>query len=132
MSLRIKLFQSRNHKVNGRWYGRAVSTEEVHTRELARRICANTTLTEADMYAAIKALVEEMRLVLQSGNTVVLDEFGRFHLAISSEMVDNPADYDVRRHVRRLFCTFTPSATRSPIDRHLQRYLVDETELRTT
>ena len=51
MSLRIKLFQSRNHKVNGRWYGRAVSTEEVHTRELARRICANTTLTEADLWS---------------------------------------------------------------------------------
>ena len=78
MAIRIKLFQKKdtNKNIDGKWYGRVVKRDEVHTKELARSISHNTTLTEADVQAAIIALVEEMKLRLQGGDTVVLDGFG--------------------------------------------------------
>lgn len=131
MAIRIKLFQKKdtNKNIDGKWYGRVVKRDEVHTKELARSISHNTTLTEADVQAAIIALVEEMKLRLQGGDTVVLDGFGRFRLSVHSEMVSNRDDYNLKKHVTRIFCKFVPAATRNPFDRHLERPFVDGTEL---
>ena len=86
-------------------------------------------LTEADVHATIIALVKEMKDRLQDGNTVVLDGFGRFHLTIQSEMVDKPEDYNLKYHVRRILCKFTPAANRNQFDRHLERPLIDGADL---
>lgn len=125
MGLKIKLLQLKSKGLKGKWYGKAASTGEVHTEELARSICHNTALTEADVHAAIIALVEEMRWRLQDGNTVVLDGFGRFHLTIQSDIVDKPEDYNLKYHVKRIFCKFTPAGRRNQFDRHLERPLTD-------
>ena len=115
MGLSIRLFKHKKKELNGKWYGKATSTGEVHTEELARNICHDTTLTEADVHASIIALVEEMKRQLQDGRTVVLDGFGRFHLTIKSDMVEKPEDFNLSKHVKRILCKFTqpPDATSS-------------------
>ena len=66
MSLKIKVTKLKNQSVRNKYYGKVVARDEVHTKDIARRICADTTLTEADVYAAIQALVTEMKHQLQS------------------------------------------------------------------
>ena len=129
MALTIKLFQHKAKEFNGKWYGRVVKDGEVHTKDLARIICDNTTLTRADVEATIIALVEEMKAQMQSGNTVVLDGFGRFHLTVKSDMVDRPEDFNLKKHIRRILCKFTPAATRNQLDRHLERNFTEGVEL---
>ena len=129
MALTIKLFQQNREDLKGKWYGRVVKDGEVHTKDLARIICDNTTLTRADVEATIIALVEEMKAQMQSGNTVVLDGFGRFHLTVKSDMVDRPEDFNLKKHIRRILCKFTPAATRNQLDRHLERNFTEGVEL---
>lgn len=130
MALNIKVTKLTNGVVREKYYGKAVATDEVHTKEIARRICDNTTLTEADVYAAVQALVSEMRYLLQAGNTVVLDGFGRFHLTVRSDTVDNPEDYSPSQHIRRVLCKFTPSASRNQLNRCLERPFTDGVDYR--
>lgn len=129
MALRIRLLQLKSKDQNGKWYGRAIANREVHTEEMARHICQSTALTEADVHAAVRALITEMQTQLQDGNTVVLDGFGRFHLSVHSDRVDNPKDFNLKYHIRRILCKFTPAATRNQFDRHLERPFIDGVKL---
>ena len=129
MALTIRLLQHKAKDFNGKWYGRVVKTGEVHTKELAETISKNTTLTRADVEATVLALVEEMKYRLQSGDTVVLDGFGRFHLTVQSDMVEHPEDFNLKKHIRRILCKFTPAATRNQLDRHLERNFIEGVEL---
>lgn len=121
MSIKIKLYQHKRKDLQGKWYGRAVKAGEVTTKDLARIISANNSVTESDVHAVIIALVQEMKHHLRDGQTVVLDGFGRFHLTIQSEMVERKEDYDIRKHVKRVLCKFTPWGTRNLYNRTLDR-----------
>ena len=77
MSIKIKLYQHKRKDLQGKWYGRAVKAGEVTTKDLARIISANNSVTESDVHAVIFALVQEMKHHLRDGQTVVLDGFGR-------------------------------------------------------
>ena len=125
MALTIKLLQHKASEFNGKWYGRVVKTGETHTKELAKAICDSTTLTRADVEASIIALVEEMKRCLQNGETVVLDGFGRFHLSIKSDMVEEAKDYNLKKHVRKIRCLFTPAGSRNQLDHHIERFFTD-------
>lgn len=129
MALKIRLLQHKRKNLNGKWYGRVVARNEVHTDELARRICFKTTLTEADVHAVIIALTAEMTEQLQDGNTVVLDGFGRFHLTVKSEMVDTPEQYNVNKHVKQVLCKFTPAGKRNQFTRQLERPFIKGVDL---
>jgi len=129
MAIKIRLFQRQRKDIKGKWYGKAVSTGLVDTRELARAISHSNSVTESDVYAVIKALVAEMRYQLQSGKTVVVEDLGRFHLTVKSEMVDSPEAYNIKKHVREVKLKFTPTAHRNQTDRTLQRPLTIGTQV---
>ncbi len=127
MALQIRLTKNNDSRKNyrGKWFGRVVSTGEVDTRTLARNISASNSVTESDVRAVIAALVVEMKHQMQDGKTVVLDDFGRFHLAVKSDMVDKEEDFNLKRHIRRIVCHFTPAAHRNQMTRKLERDLCD-------
>ena len=105
--------------------------DEVHTEELAQKINQKCTVTETDVVAVIDALVRQMKEELQEGRTVVLDGFGRFHLTVQSELVDNKEDFNVLRHIKRVLCKFTPDAHRKNLtDRKLVRTFCDGTAIK--
>ena len=87
MAIKIKLYQHKRKDLQGKWYGRAVKAGEVTTKDLARIISHNNSVTESDVHAVIIALVKEMKNHLREGQTVVLDDFGRFHLTVQSDML---------------------------------------------
>ncbi|MCR5130653.1 MAG: HU family DNA-binding protein [Prevotella sp.] len=132
MAIKIKLYQQKREDLQGKWYGRAIKTGEVNTKQLAHIISQNNSVTESDVQAVIVALVQEMKMFLNDGYTVVLDDFGRFHLTVQSDMVDKKEDFNLKKHIRRILCKFTPSAHRNPFTRKLERPFCDDVELERT
>lgn len=115
MAVEIRLEQSKfkDKKGAGKWYARTVSTGVVTTEELADAIQENTSFSRGDVRGLVIALVDEISYRLREGETVALEGLGRFHLTVESEPVDNPEDFDIRRHVKNVKCRFVPTSTRN-------------------
>ena len=115
MSVEIRLEQSKLKDKKGacKWYARTVSTGVVTTEELADAIQENTSFSRGDVRGLVIALVDEISYRLREGETVALEGLGRFHLTVESEPVDNPEDFDIRRHVKNVKCRFVPTSTRN-------------------
>lgn len=111
MALQIKI-QSMKKGQATKWYGKAVKRQDVTLQQIAEMISRSNSVTESDVYGVLKALVYEMKFLLQMGHTVKLEGFGNFHLTIESEMVDNQKDYRLEQHVKRVKCKFTPASHR--------------------
>ena len=111
-----------------KFYGKAVKRQDVTLETIAEMISQKNSVTESDVYAVLKALVHEMKFLLQLGHTVKLDGFGNFHLTIESEMVDKESDYQLDKHVKRVLCKFTPASHRTE-DRKLSCYFCEGVEL---
>lgn len=130
MAIMLKLYQHKRKDLEGKWYGRTVKTGEVNIKKLAESISHSCSMTESDVYGVVTALVSEMSNRLRDGNTVVLDGFGRFHLTVKSDMVADKDEYDIKKHVRRVLCKFTPSATRDQFTHKLVRPFCEEVEIK--
>ena len=112
MALQVKVNQMKvNDKVT-KWYGKTVKRQDVTLEDISAFISAKNSVTESDVYGVLKALVKEMKFLLQQGHTVKLDGFGNFHLTIESEMVDKPSEYRLDQHVKRVKCKFIPASHR--------------------
>ena len=114
MAVEIRLEQSKfkDKKGAGKWYARTVSTGVVTTEELADAIQENTSFSRGDVRGLVIALVDDSDR-LREGATVALEGLGRFHLTVESEPVDNPEDFDIRKHVKNVKCRFVPTSTRN-------------------
>jgi predicted histone-like DNA-binding protein len=116
MSLNYKLTKSNmKGKSNGRYYAKAVTFGEIHIDELAQKLSHSSTVTEGDVKAVITDLVNLMKYELASSKTVVLDGFGRFKLAIDSDTVATPAEFNAGRHIKGLRCKFIAEGKRGNI-----------------
>ena len=111
--LRLEKKNFKTRETAGKWYAKATPLMTAHTEVLAQSISDSATFTKADVEGVITALVEEMKQRLQDGQKVVLDNFGSFSIAVHSDGVDNPDDFDLKRHVRKPFCKFTPAGRRN-------------------
>lgn len=111
--LRLEKKNFKTRETAGKWYAKATPLTTVHTEDLAQSISDSATFTKADVEGVITALVDEMKRRLQDGQKVVLDNFGSFSIAVHSDGVDNPDDFDLKRHVRKPFCKFTPAGRRN-------------------
>ena len=111
-----------------KFYGKAVKRQDVTLETIAEIISQKNSVTESDVYGVLKALVHEMKFLLQLGHTVKLDGFGNFHLTIESEMVEKESDYQLDKHVKRVLCKFTPASHRTE-DRKLSYYFCEGVEL---
>ena len=112
MALLVKVQKMKKNGQPDKWYGKAVKRQDVTLQQIAQMISMSNSVTESDVYGVLKALVHEMKYLLQMGHTVKLDGFGNFHLTIESEMVDDKKDYRLDEHVKRVKCKFTPASHR--------------------
>ena len=115
MSVEIRLEQSKfkNKKGAGKWYARTVSTGVATTDDLADSIQENTSFSRGDVRGLVIALIDEISYRLRQGETVALEGLGRFHLTVESEPVDNPDDFDIKKHIKNVKCRFVPTSTRN-------------------
>src|SRR5512146_74324 len=74
-----------NPEAPKKFYPSLQSSGRVTTRELAERASQMSTLTTADMMAAIESFLTSVPGELAKGNIVELGDFGTFWLRASSE-----------------------------------------------
>jgi predicted histone-like DNA-binding protein len=96
----------------GRYYPRVVHTGEISTEQLVKNIADNQSIKKSDLKAAIVAISEELIKELQDGKVVELDYIGKFKLEVVASGVDDPKDFDQRRHVKRYICRFNPASSK--------------------
>lgn len=114
MAIKIKLLRNniKSSKNYGKYYGKAITMGEVSFEDFAKLIQKECSLKEADVISCMKALVAAMKKELAEGRTVELEGLGRFRLSVESECVDDPKDFDVRKHIRQVIPRFLPASHR--------------------
>jgi predicted histone-like DNA-binding protein len=80
-----------NNEAPKKYYPSIQSTGRVSLRDLAERASDMSTLSTADMMAAIEALLTIIPEELANGKIVELGDFGNFWLRFSAEGVEDPA-----------------------------------------
>ena len=116
MAIFIKLRQNKMRKDNtyDKWFAHVVGKGEVSTGELASIIERNTTFKRGEIKGLITELVSEMKHQLADGKTVVLDDFGRFHLTVESEGAESRSTFNVQRNIKAIKCKFRAAGIRDP------------------
>ncbi|MDR2119115.1 MAG: HU family DNA-binding protein [Tannerellaceae bacterium] len=91
--MKYKVKQKRNG-INDKalYYAMPVSSGMIDTRRIAEELAKRSTLTPADVRAAIYGLVEVMELFLHNGYSVKLDDLGVFRLSVTSDGFTTPDD----------------------------------------
>ena len=67
------------------YHGQAIKTGELTMDKLAKRINNSTTISQADCYAVLKSMKENIVEALTEGQVVVLDDLGRFQVTLQGK-----------------------------------------------
>jgi predicted histone-like DNA-binding protein len=104
MSIPYRLFQRRdpNNPDNPKkWYGFVKSNGRYPLHKLAERISSETTISTADVYAVLIALLDVIPKILSEGFVVVLGELGYLRTTIKTKGVENKKDFTQRNIIGR-------------------------------
>lgn len=114
MAVRVKLLQNnvKSSPNYGKYYAKAIPQGEVTLEQLMKEAQEHSSATEAQVKKVVLELKNLMKFHLAEGRTVDIEDIGRFHLAVESECVDNPKQFNIRHHIRRVVCKFLPSSHR--------------------
>ena len=115
MSIKIKLLRNNIKRSSsyGKYFAKAVSQGELTLKDLAIEASRNSSLRESDVVAVITEMEEMLHHRLAEGKTVVLDGIGRVSLRVESDVVYNPNDFSIGKHIRRVICRFLPAGHRN-------------------
>ena len=114
MAVHIKLIKNNIKRSSscGKYFAKAVSQGEVTMDELAVEAAVNSGISKGSFIRGVTELQDLMRHRLANGQTVVIEGIGRFSLRVESIGVDNPQQFNIGRHIKRIVCGFLPSAHR--------------------
>ena len=73
------------------YHGQAIKTGELTMEKLAKRINNSTTISQADCYAVLKSMKENIVEALTEGQVVVLDDLGRFQVSLQGKCYSEAA-----------------------------------------
>lgn len=110
MAIKYKLVQNKinGHDSFGKYYARSIKSGEVGIKDIERIIEQNCSLKRSDVRAVLIELVDTIKVKLQEGYTVDLDELGRFSLGVKSEGVYRAADFNVKKHITGVSVNYRP------------------------
>ncbi|MBQ6747138.1 MAG: HU family DNA-binding protein [Bacteroidaceae bacterium] len=114
MAVHIKLIRNniKSSSSYGKYFAKTVSQGEVTIREIMEEACRNSHLSEGSVIAVVTELEDLLKEKLGEGQTVVLPGIGRFSLRVESIGVDDPKEFNIRRHITRIICGFLPAGRR--------------------
>lgn len=92
----------------GRYYARAVMTDEFNLEAIADRIQRNCSMKKSDVLAVLTEMVEVMRDELQASHTVRIDGLGTFKIGIKSSYAKSDTDFNVSQHIHGCRVNFRP------------------------
>ena len=81
-----------NREAPSKYYPSIQSSGRITTREMAEMAADRSTLTTADMMAAIETFMAIVPQQLAKGNIVELGEFGSFWLRSTADGANSPSD----------------------------------------
>lgn len=115
MSIRIKLIKNNIMRSSsyGKYFAKTVRGNDVNLQDLAEEAARNCSLKKSDVIAVVTELEEMMSHRLADGDTIVLKGIGRFSLRVESDGVDDPKDFSIKKHIRRIICRFLPASHRN-------------------
>lgn len=110
MAIKYKLVQNKisGHDSFGKYYARSIKSGEVGIKDIEKIIEQNCSLKRSDVRAVLIELVDTIKVKLQEGYTVDLDELGRFSLGVKSEGVYRAADFNVKKHITGVSVNYRP------------------------
>jgi len=114
MAIHIKLIKNniKSSSSYGKYFAKAVSQGEVTLKEIAEQACRNSGFSEGSVVGVVTELQDILKEKLRDGQTVVLPGIGRFSIRVESIGVDDPKDFNIRRHITRFVCGFLPAGRR--------------------
>ena len=115
MAVHIRLIKNNIKRSSsyGKYFAKTVSQGEVSLKEIATEACRNSGLSHGAVIGVVNELEDLLKEKLSEGQTVVLDGIGRFSLRVESIGVDDPKDFNIQRHVKRIVCGFLPAGHRT-------------------
>ena len=73
------------------FHAQAIKTGELTMDKLAKRINNSTTITQADCYAVLKSMKENIIEALTEGQVVVLEDLGRLQVSLQGKCYSRDA-----------------------------------------
>ena len=125
MAVNYRLVQNnrKNSTTRGMWYGRAVTSSESHTSDLAKDIEEKCTLTESDVIGVINELGKQIGKRLRNGERVILDKFGAFKVGISTTGAETAKAFNAAKNVKSAHIIFQPYTEKDDRNKRIKTML---------
>lgn len=94
MAINYRVIKRKNNMDGGKdvYILHAIKTGEVDLEQLAYEITNQSTLSEADVWAVLVALGNQLKYHLGEGRTVNMENIGRFNVGFRCSAKENPED----------------------------------------
>ena len=114
MAIHIRLIRNniKSSSSYGKYFAKTVSQGEVTIKSMIREALLARGYDDGAVVAVVSDLEHALKVKLSEGYTVVIPEIGRFSLRVESEGVDEPKQFNLRRHIKRIVCGFLPAGHR--------------------
>jgi len=114
MAVHIRLIRNniKSSSSFGKYFAKTVSQGEVTLNDMVRESLMARGYDEAAVVTVVTDLEHALKVKLSDGYTVVIPGIGRFSLRVESEGVDEPKQFNLRRHITRIVCGFLPAGRR--------------------
>lgn len=114
MAVHIRLIRNNIKRSSsyGKYFAKAVSHGEVTMSELAEEAAINSGISKGAFVRGVTELQDMMKHRLANGQTVVIEGIGRFSLRVESIGVEEPKQFNIGRHIKRIVCGFLPAGSR--------------------
>lgn len=103
MSIKHKILPRKNPQdlvAPEKFYATAVSNGETDMEALAEMIAYQSTLTDTDCYAVLRALERNIVQELSQGRIVRLDTLGNFQISLSAEGQNSPEEVSANNIIK--------------------------------
>ena len=113
MSVFVAVRQDKRKNSNKLWYGRSYCPNIIDTHELAKRIEANVSVKESDVYAVLIEMADVMAYEIAHSSKIHLERLGYFYPAVRSSGALTKEEWTVADNIKSGRVRFTPEYTRS-------------------
>ena len=107
--LQNKIKSSKNYK---KYYAHTVKRGVIGMEEIEKTIERNCTAKSSDVRLVLRELFDTIKLYMQEGYVVDLQEMGKFSISVKSTSVDDPKDFRLDKNITGFKCNYTPDGKR--------------------
>ena len=112
LTIRLRRNEIKSNPNYGKYFGHVMNMGEVTIDQFAKEIENNCSMKRSDVVAVLTELQATMKRHLQDGQVVVLPEIGRLKLGVETIGVDDPKDFNLKKHLKRVVCNFKAAGSR--------------------